>query len=74
MSHRFQLRHLCDHRQVAESLACNGWARGRMRGSRSGRFPAARLGRIGPLAEEHWRQASISAPARGTFRSRRASY
>ena len=30
-SHRFQLRHMCDHRQFDESLDCNGWAHGSTR-------------------------------------------
>ena len=69
MSHRFQLRHMGDHRQFAKSLACDAW----VLGSRSGKFPAARFGHREPLAEEHWRHTSVTAPARGTVWSRQAS-
>ena len=69
MNHRFQLRHICEHRQFADSLACNAWARG----SRSGKFPAARSGHRDPLSKENWRHTSVTAPARGTAWSRQAS-
>ena len=64
ISHRFQLRHMCDHRQFAKFLACDAW----VRGSRSGKFPAARFGH-----REYWRHTSVMASARGTVWSREAS-
>ena len=69
MSHRFQLRHMCDHRQFVKSLACDAW----VPGSRSGKFPTAPFGHREPLAEEHWRHISVTASARGTVWSRQAS-
>ena len=70
ISHRFQLRHMCDPRQFAKSLACDAW----VRGSRSGKCPAAHFGHREPLAEEHWRRTSVMASAPGTVWSRQASW
>ena len=68
MSHRFQLRHMCDHRQFVKSLACDAL----VPGSRSGKFPTAPFGPREPLVEEHWRHISVMASARGTVWSRQA--
>ena len=44
-----------------------------VRESRSGKFLVSRFGHRDPLAEERWRHTSVTAPARGTVWSRRAS-